>query len=586
MAKILLIIVVLGKSFGYDEYTSCDSQSRGARQLELPKSCDFVNSNFCYEKGQHYPDKSIRRFLKENLGLMKRMSSDMDSREVVREMRSGFNMWTQTEHYDEEEFILDNEETESEAGSLASNFQLNMMPPGENIFNGLKYNIKYGSGLATIKNVRDESLSRESDAEETTSTTRTTTSQTTMIVTTHQSTSSDLGPETQTQTNPPTLATNVRKDTTSDYIEPSTVTEQFQTSTVMDSSEQETTYEMESRETPTEPPIKLEPFYPDEYYSDYVHPEEAPVQNPLVQEPVEEYFEEVIEEVLEDNALEESNFIDEFLDKVVNEPEEIDYTGESVNACEVDVSITAPYWATNTRNDSLALLNLYPFEQYIHMEICKAEHDEMLCRPGCRCEQQYRLHRLLAFDPTNECRGIFSDWFRFPSFCICKCYNSVRQFKEFTRNPKSNKLAKNQSKKVEKNPESIRRNSGRLSNHRLMTVSGMEGMPAVFPYEGLAMITDERNQRNDESELRVPRGMNAPMAIKTEIEIEKPEEVIVERIAEEHMDNTVESDLVHNMKKVKQGRYLDESFFYNQPIVDFALSDGTMGRVEQVPRRK
>ena len=54
------------------------------------------------------------------------------------------------------------------------------------------------------------------------------------------------------------------------------------------------------------------------------------------------------------------------------------------NACEVDVSITAPYWATNTRNDSLALLNLYPFEQYIHMEICKAEHDEMLCRPGCR----------------------------------------------------------------------------------------------------------------------------------------------------------------------------------------------------------
>jgi len=234
----------------------------------------------------------------------------------------------------------------------------------------------------------------------------------------------------------------------------------------------------------------------------------------------------------------------------------------------------------------LALLNLYPFEQYIHMEICKAEHDEMLCRPGCRCEQQYRLHRLLAFDPTNECRGIFSDWFRFPSFCICKCYNSVRQFKEFTRNPKSHKLAKNQSKNVEKNADGIRRNSGRLSNHRLMTVSGMEGMPAVFPYEGLAMITDEQNQRNDESELQVPRGMNAPMAIKTEIEIEKPEEIIVEKIAEEHMDNTVESDLVHNMKKVKQGRYLDESFFYNQPIVDFALSDGTMGRVEQVPRRK
>lgn len=31
----------------------------------------------------------------------------------------------------------------------------------------------------------------------------------------------------------------------------------------------------------------------------------------------------------------------------------------------------------------------------------------MYCRTGCRCEQQYRLHKLLAFDPSNECRGIF-----------------------------------------------------------------------------------------------------------------------------------------------------------------------------------
>lgn len=511
----------------------------------------------------------------------------MDSREVVREMRSGFNMWTQPEHYDEEEFILDTEETDTESASLASNFQLNMMPPGENIFNGLKYNIKYGSGLATIKNVRDENLSRQAETEETTSTTRTTTSQTTRIVTTYQSTSSDLGQDTQTQTNPPTLATTVRKDSTNEYIEPSTVTEQFQTSTVMESTEQETTYEMESRETPTEPSVKVDTAYTDEYYSDYVQPEEAPVQSPLVQEPVEEYFEEVIEDGFENNLLEESAYIDEVLDQVVEDPEEIDYTGDSVNACEVDVSITAPYWATNTRNDSLALLNLYPFEQYIHMEICKAEHDEMLCRPGCRCEQQYRLHRLLAFDPTNECRGIFSDWFRFPSFCICKCYNSARHFKEFTRNPKSHGLAKTQSRMLEPGTDDDLRNSGRLSNHRLMTVSGMEGMPAVFPYEGLAMITDEQNQQqNERSEYRVPRGMDAPLAIKTEAEMEKEEKVIVGKIANEHMDNTVESDQVHNMKKVKQERYLDESFLYNQPIVDFALSDGTIGSVEQVPRRK
>lgn len=55
---------------------------------------------------------------------------------------------------------------------------------------------------------------------------------------------------------------------------------------------------------------------------------------------------------------------------------------------------------------------------------------------GCYCEQQYRLHRLLAYDPHNECRGIFSDWFRFPSCCICKCYN-VLDFRATSRSPRS-----------------------------------------------------------------------------------------------------------------------------------------------------
>ncbi|XP_071748080.1 uncharacterized protein [Lepeophtheirus salmonis] len=99
-----------------------------------------------------------------------------------------------------------------------------------------------------------------------------------------------------------------------------------------------------------------------------------------------------------------------------------DFNGPSVNACPVKEEVLAPFWANNTRDQVLALLNLYPFEQYIHMETCEHENQQFMCNDGCRCEQQYRLHRLLAFDPTNECRGIFSDWFRFPSFCVCKCY--------------------------------------------------------------------------------------------------------------------------------------------------------------------
>lgn len=52
-------------------------------------------------------------------------------------------------------------------------------------------------------------------------------------------------------------------------------------------------------------------------------------------------------------------------------------------------------------------------------------------------EQQYRLHRLLAYDPHNECRGIFSDWFRFPSCCICRCYNIPFEYRVTSRSPRS-----------------------------------------------------------------------------------------------------------------------------------------------------
>ncbi|XP_026473126.1 protein spaetzle 4 isoform X2 [Ctenocephalides felis] len=107
-----------------------------------------------------------------------------------------------------------------------------------------------------------------------------------------------------------------------------------------------------------------------------------------------------------------------------------------VNACPVKEEVVAPFWANNTRGEVLALLNLYPFEQYVHWEKCSHEQKQMFCRQGCRCEQQYRLHRLLAYDPQNECRGIFSDWFRFPSCCVCKCYNVPSEFRVTSRSPR------------------------------------------------------------------------------------------------------------------------------------------------------
>lgn len=106
------------------------------------------------------------------------------------------------------------------------------------------------------------------------------------------------------------------------------------------------------------------------------------------------------------------------------------------NACPVKEEVVAPFWGNNTRGEILALLNVYPFEQYINWEKCTNEHEQMYCRKGCRCEQQYRLHRLLAYNPLDACRGIFSDWFRFPSCCICKCYDIPFDYRVTSRSPR------------------------------------------------------------------------------------------------------------------------------------------------------
>lgn len=119
------------------------------------------------------------------------------------------------------------------------------------------------------------------------------------------------------------------------------------------------------------------------------------------------------------------------------EKAQIFFKNRGVNACPVKEEVVAPFWANNTRGEVLALLNLYPFEQYVHWERCTFENKQMFCREGCRCEQQYRLHRLLAYDPSNDCRGIFSDWFKFPSCCVCRCYDLPSEFRLTSRSPRN-----------------------------------------------------------------------------------------------------------------------------------------------------
>ncbi|XP_039301543.1 protein spaetzle 3 [Nilaparvata lugens] len=91
-----------------------------------------------------------------------------------------------------------------------------------------------------------------------------------------------------------------------------------------------------------------------------------------------------------------------------------------VDACESKVEIVTPYWAANSAGKIRAIVNTQHFEQAIHQEVCSKTQTNR-CSTDCGCEQKYKWHRLLAYDPDNDCKGIFMDWFLFPSCCVCRC---------------------------------------------------------------------------------------------------------------------------------------------------------------------
>merc|ERR1719468_1382691 len=268
-----------------------------------------------------------------------------------------------------------------------------------------------------------------------------------------------------------------------------------------------------------------------------------------------ENLEQMVDELLPDHALEEEDETEPD-EEIVDEQdeyeeadyvEEIDYSGTSLSACPVKEEVVAPYWANNTRHQSLALLNVYPFEQYIHMETCKFQYEEMLCRKGCRCEQQYRLHRLLAFDPKNECRGIFSDWFRLPSYCVCKCYNVPEEFIPRTqRKPKaeldSNALKNIEVQKSEENPDK-----------RFLDPESLQNIPAFLPYEAKQALLRELSRKDRKLGIQ---------------ELNKAAEVLEE--VEEAQDRSSKNHF----------------FYSNAPIMEFNLANGDSGAVGQTPRKK
>ncbi|KAH9419729.1 hypothetical protein DERP_001559 [Dermatophagoides pteronyssinus] len=95
-------------------------------------------------------------------------------------------------------------------------------------------------------------------------------------------------------------------------------------------------------------------------------------------------------------------------------------SGNKIDSCESTVEIVTPYWASNSAGKIRAIVNTQHLQQAIQQEICQAVQTRR-CNADCRCEQKYKWHRLLAYDPDDDCKGIFMDWFLFPSCCVCRC---------------------------------------------------------------------------------------------------------------------------------------------------------------------
>jgi len=94
---------------------------------------------------------------------------------------------------------------------------------------------------------------------------------------------------------------------------------------------------------------------------------------------------------------------------------------DKIDVCDSKVEVTTPYWATNSNGKVRAIVNNKQFEQAVHQEICRTSRT-IRCMGDCSCEQKYKWHRLLAYDPNQgDCGGIFMDWFLFPSCCACRC---------------------------------------------------------------------------------------------------------------------------------------------------------------------
>uniref|UniRef100_A0A6G1SAN3 Spaetzle domain-containing protein n=1 Tax=Aceria tosichella TaxID=561515 RepID=A0A6G1SAN3_9ACAR len=119
-----------------------------------------------------------------------------------------------------------------------------------------------------------------------------------------------------------------------------------------------------------------------------------------------------------------------------------------VDACQSRMEVLTPYYATNSKGKLRTIVNSELMQQAIQVETCSSASQSTTsttqssapnrcnAQPDCGCEQKYKWHRLLVMDATDEAdasKGLFMDWFLFPSNCVCRCRSGLNSTRNFLR---------------------------------------------------------------------------------------------------------------------------------------------------------
>ncbi|XP_054004892.1 protein spaetzle 4 [Hylaeus anthracinus] len=479
-------------TFGYDASSACSkpySRSSRARFANLP--CDLRRQNWCAIAGSAYPWHAVRRFVQENQGLMRRMYGDERHINVLRaeferndiELKDDDRRHHFAEEYRKYQYTHDYEDFESEAnlkiqsdeyerrGFTSRSFndngvqRLNKFPKLSEYtrphFRPTEKSTASTATIATPTSTKMSSITETPSSSMVTSSTTGSTVREPITTTAIPSTTISVnsvnndGKENATETieQSPVMISHIVKeqnfsineipeqiDRIDEEQEQEVVDDEEKTinvSDVPDADFDETS--TISLPGTTELPAELDMNLSGELFAT---PKETTAHGTFSSS--EQHQFKPRPEYRPANKPEASSMEGQLYQDVAakDQQEQPVLKLRGVNACPVKEEVVAPFWANNTRGEVLALLNLYPFEQYVHWEKCTHENKQMYCRDGCRCEQQYRLHRLLAYDPNNECRGIFSDWFKFPSCCVCRCYDLPLEFRVTSRSPRTQKQIK------------------------------------------------------------------------------------------------------------------------------------------------